>query len=129
MSQMGLRTLAAALLLQCALAGDSVAQTRGLSPAEMNAARKAVDPDGKYTDGERNIAALGAVYQYWMNKDEPEKAQIVAGQMLQHYRSARQRYAAITSPCHPKRRQRLGNQGGGQGIRERARWQRFLHRA
>jgi hypothetical protein len=63
----------------------------------MDAARKAVDPENKLTDSQRNMAALGSVYQFWQNKGEPDKATKVAGQMLQHYRAASERYAAIAA--------------------------------
>jgi hypothetical protein len=69
----------------------------GLTDEEMNAAKKAVDPEGKLTDSQRNMAALGTVYQFWANKGEGEKASKVAFQMLQHYRNATQRYAAIAA--------------------------------
>lgn len=69
----------------------------GLSQQEMEAAKKAVDPEGKLTDSQRNLAALGSVYQFWANKGEPERAQRVAFQMLQYYRGASQRYAAIAA--------------------------------
>jgi hypothetical protein len=68
-----------------------------LTDAEMQAAKKAVDPQGKLTDSQRNMAALGSVYQFWMNKGEPDRAQKVAFQMLQHYRVASERYAAIAA--------------------------------
>lgn len=69
----------------------------GLTEQEMQAARQTVDPEGKLTDSQRNMAALGSVYQHWANKGEPEKAQRVAFQMLQYYRNASQRYAAIAA--------------------------------
>ncbi len=69
----------------------------GLTEQEMQAARQTVDPEGKLTDSQRNMAALGSVYQFWANKGEPEKAQRVAFQMLQYYRNASQRYAAIAA--------------------------------
>jgi hypothetical protein len=69
----------------------------GLSDAEMEAARNAVDPQKQLPEGQRNIAALGTVYQYWANRNEPEKANKVAFQMLQHYRAASTRYAAIAA--------------------------------
>lgn len=68
-----------------------------LSPEEMDAARKAVDPEGRLTDSQRNMAALGSVYQYWANKGDPGRADKVAFQMLQHFRLASQRYAAIAA--------------------------------
>lgn len=72
-------------------------RTGGLSPQEMDAARKAVDPEGKLTDSQRNMAALGSVYQYWANKGDGDKASRVAFQMLQHYRAALERYAAMAA--------------------------------
>lgn len=69
----------------------------GLSPQEMDAARKTIDPKNELTESQRNLAALGAVYQFWQNKGDGEKAQRVAGQMLQHYRTASERYAAIAA--------------------------------
>jgi len=69
----------------------------GLTEQEMAAAKQAVDPDGKLTESQRNMAALGSVYQFWANKGEPEKARRVAFQMMQYYRGAAQRYAAIAA--------------------------------
>jgi hypothetical protein len=69
----------------------------GLSDQEMQAAREAVDPQGKLTESQRNLAALGSVYQFWANKGEPDKARRVAFQMMQHYRGAATRYAAIAA--------------------------------
>lgn len=75
-----------------------IAQGAGsLSEEELNAARKAVDPDGRMTESQRNMAALGSVYQFFANKGETEKAQRVAFQVIQSYRSASQRYAAIAA--------------------------------
>lgn len=68
-----------------------------LSPEEMDAARRAVDPEGRLTESQRNMAALGSVYQYWANKGDPSRADKVAFQMLQHFRLASQRYAAIAA--------------------------------
>ena len=69
----------------------------GLSEQEMQAAKKMIDPEGKLTDSQRNMAALGSVYQFYANKGEPQKAEKVAAQMLQYYRGASQRYAAIAA--------------------------------
>lgn len=75
-----------------------IAQGAGsLSEEELNAARKAVDPDDRMTESQRNMAALGSVYQFFANKGETEKAQRVAFQVIQSYRSASQRYAAIAA--------------------------------
>ena len=69
----------------------------GLTEPEMAAAKQAVDPEGKLTESQRNMAALGSVYQFWANKGEPDKARRVAFQMMQYYRGASQRYAAIAA--------------------------------
>jgi hypothetical protein len=69
----------------------------GLTPQEMEAAKQAVDPQGKMTESQRNLAALGSVYQFWANKGDPERAQRVAFQMMQNYRATSQRYAAIAA--------------------------------
>lgn len=98
MNVMGLAGGGAARSARGRAAAYQLAQGAGaLTPQEMAAAKKAVDPDGKLTDSQRNMAALGSVYQYWANKGEPEKAQKVAFQMLQHFRMASQRYAAIAA--------------------------------
>lgn len=69
----------------------------GLTEPEMAAAKQAVDPEGKLTESQRNMAALGSVYQFYANKNEPDKARRVAFQMMQYYRGASQRYAAIAA--------------------------------
>lgn len=80
------------------LAAQQFAQGRGgLTDEEMAAAKKAIDPQGRLSEAQRNIAALGSVYQFQMNKGNPEGAQRIAFQMLQHYRVAAQRYAAIAA--------------------------------
>ncbi len=80
------------------IAAQQYAQGKGgLSDEEMAAVKKSIDPQGKLSEAQRNIAALGSVYQYQMNKGNPEGAQRIAFQMLQHYRAASQRYAAIAA--------------------------------
>lgn len=85
---------------QAAMALASGAEA--LSPDEMELARKAVDPEGRLTDSQRNMAALGSVYQHWANKGDPKRAEKVAFQMLQHFRLASQRYAAIAAAAAEK---------------------------
>lgn len=80
-----------------AAARQYLAGTGGLTDAEMDAVKKSVDPQGKLTEAQRNVAALGSVYQYQLNKGNPEGAQRVAFQMLQHYRALSTRYAAIAA--------------------------------
>lgn len=94
----GLATAGAVRSPRAVAAARAIAQGQGgLSEDEMTAARKVVDPEGKLTESQRNMAALGSVYQFWANKGEPQKAEKVAAQMLQYYRNASQRYAAIAA--------------------------------
>lgn len=89
----GVRTAAQKAQAQRYLRGEG-----GLTAEEMEAAGKAIDPDGtKFSPSQRNMAVLGSVYQYQLNKGNPEGAQRIAFQMLQHYRVATQRYAAIAA--------------------------------
>jgi hypothetical protein len=46
-------------------------------------------------ESERNMAAIGHLYRYKMAQGNPQGAQQVAFQMLQHYRTAASQYAAI----------------------------------
>ena len=47
------------------------------------------------TESERNMRSLGIMFDYWMTRGEPEKAQAVAGGMLQYYRVRYGQYSAI----------------------------------
>jgi hypothetical protein len=64
---------------------------------ELEAVKKAVDPEGKMTEAQRNMMALGQVYQFQINKGNPEGAQRAAFQVLQAYRLDAQRYASIAA--------------------------------
>jgi len=66
------------------------------TPKEMEAIKRAIDPEGKMSESQRNMAALGGIYQYKMNKGDPEGAKRAAFSMLQYYRQASQRWAAIS---------------------------------
>ena len=68
-----------------------------IPPQELDAVKKAVDPEGKMTEAQRNMMALGQVYQFQMNKGNPEGAQRAAFQVLQAYRLDAQRYASIAA--------------------------------
>lgn len=73
---------------------------RGVNAAalpDMNAIRKAVDPEGKMSESERNLAAFGAVWQFKKNQGDDVGAARAAGQMLSHYRQAATRYAALAT--------------------------------
>ena len=68
-----------------------------IPPEELDAVKKAVDPQGKMTEAQRNMMALGQVYQFQMSKGNPEGAQRAAFQVLQAYRLDAQRYASIAA--------------------------------
>lgn len=70
----------------------------GKAPAEdMAAIYKKIDPNNEMGESERNMHALSAIYRYKMNAGDEQGAQRAAFQMLQHYRFASQRYAAIAA--------------------------------
>jgi len=68
-----------------------------VTPAEMDAVRKKVDPHSELGEDQRNIAALTAVYQYKLRQGDPQAAQRAAFSLLQNYRLASQRYALISN--------------------------------
>jgi hypothetical protein len=88
----GIRTAAQKRAAQAYAAGAG-----GLNAHELAFMKKAVDPDGKMTESQRNMAAIGAAYQFYANRGEGEKAEKIAFQMLQSYRNAAQRYAALAA--------------------------------
>lgn len=70
----------------------------GAAPlADMNAIYKKIDPNNEMGESERNINAMSAVYQYKLRAGDAQGAQRAAFMMLQHYRMASQRYAAISA--------------------------------
>lgn len=69
----------------------------GLNPQELALVKQRIDPEGKLTEAQRNMLALGAAYQHYANRGDGEKAEKVAFQVLQTYRNATQRYAAIAA--------------------------------
>jgi acyl-CoA-binding protein len=64
--------------------------------SDMAQVMQAVDPEGKMSESERNLAALGAVYNFYAVRD-PAKAQQAAGSMIQYMRTASARYASIAA--------------------------------
>jgi type II secretory pathway pseudopilin PulG len=68
-----------------------------VTPAEMDAVRKKVDPHSELGEDQRNIASLNAVYQYKLRQGDPQGAQRAAFSLLQNYRLASQRYAVISN--------------------------------
>lgn len=68
-----------------------------VAAAELDRIKKAVDPQGKMTEAQRVMFALGQVYQYQLNKGNPEGAARVALQLLQLYRLETIRYSSIAA--------------------------------
>jgi hypothetical protein len=69
---------------------------------DIEAIKASVDPEGKLPESSRNLAAIGAVYQFKMAKGDTEGAAKAAFQMIQHYRQASQRYAVIAAAAAEK---------------------------
>lgn len=77
---------------------QALARGAGAAPvADMNAIYKKIDPNNEMGESERALNALSAVYQHKLRKGDPQGAQRTAFAMLQHYRLASQRYAAIAA--------------------------------
>ena len=62
------------------------------SKEDYAAVTKAVDPDGKLTEGLRNAAGLNAVYKYYLAKGDPDTASKTAAALLMHMRSLAAEY-------------------------------------
>lgn len=54
-----------------------------------------IDPDKKMPTSERNMMAMGTVYQYYVEQGDLEKAQDAAASMVQYYRMASSRFLAL----------------------------------
>jgi len=68
----------------------------GAAPSQMmKQVADKIDPDKQMPPAERNMKAMGTVYQYYMEKGEPEKAQAAAASMVQYYRGASQQFLAL----------------------------------
>jgi hypothetical protein len=73
------------------------AQGAGAAPPEdMLAIYKKIDPSGEMGESERNMYAMQAIHQYKLNQGDAEGAAKSAFQMLQHYKTAATRYAALS---------------------------------
>ena len=73
------------------------AQGAGAAPPDdMVKIYRKIDPKGEMGESERNMYALQSVWQYKMNNNDPEGAAKAAFQMLQHYKTAATRYAALS---------------------------------
>jgi hypothetical protein len=70
--------------------------------ADMTKLKQAVDPHNQMGESTRNLAAIGALYQFKMNKGDTEGAARAAYQMIQHYRVAVDKYAAIAAVAGQK---------------------------
>lgn len=64
---------------------------------ELDMVKKAVDPGNKLTEAQRNMFALGKIYQFQMDKGNSEGVARVALQLLQLYRLETIRYASIAA--------------------------------
>jgi hypothetical protein len=68
----------------------------GAAPVtDMRQIYKKIDPKGEMGESERNLAAIGSVYRYKMSQGDQKGAADMAGAMLQNYKTAATRYAAI----------------------------------
>jgi hypothetical protein len=79
-------------------ASSTEAYLRGAGAAsanEMNAVRAKIDPEGKMSESERNLAALGTVYEYNLRQNNPEGAKRAAASMVQYMRIVSDRYSAL----------------------------------
>lgn len=65
------------------------------SPDEVLAVGKAIDPEGKMSEAERNMASLSHVYSYYIKKGDPQAADRAAASLVQAYRQISNRYEAL----------------------------------
>lgn len=76
--------------------------THAAPALDMEKLGNAVDPEHKMSDSDRNMAAMGAVYQFKMKQGDTDGAARSAYQMLQYYRNASSRYAALAAVAAQK---------------------------
>jgi hypothetical protein len=88
----GVKTMAQVEQLKAIAAGQG-----GYTDEEVAALGKSVDPKGEMSESTRKMVGLGSMYQHYLNQGDPEKAQRVAFQLLQNYRSAATRYSALAA--------------------------------
>jgi len=98
--------IAVVITLQFSLFSSALGETLSLSQLpqrapvpvkELDAVKKAVDPEGKMTDAQRNMFALGHIYHFQLGKGNSEGVARVALQLLQLYRLETIRYASIAA--------------------------------
>jgi hypothetical protein len=69
---------------------------------DLGRIKKSIDPNSKLPESSHNLAAVGAMYQYMMNKGDTDAAACAAFQMIQYYRTASQTYAVIAAASAQK---------------------------
>lgn len=68
----------------------------GAAPSQMmRQVLDKVDPDRKMPPAERNMKAMGTVYQFYMDQGETDKAKEAAASMIQFYRQSSQKFLAL----------------------------------
>ena len=73
----------------------------GAAPAaEVQAAERAVDPNGELSQARRVMLTLGATHRYYLEQGEPEKAKRAAASLLQYYQLNAGRLAAIAKVAY-----------------------------
>jgi hypothetical protein len=72
------------------------------TPIDFDRIKKAIDPKQAMGESERNLATIGAIYQWKMNHGDTDGAACAAFQMIQHYRVASQKYAIIAAAADQK---------------------------
>jgi hypothetical protein len=72
------------------------------APINFDRLKKAVDPTNQMGESLRILAAVGALYQFKMNKGDTDGAACVAFQMIQHYRVVADKYAALAAVAGEK---------------------------
>lgn len=98
--------VAVIITLQFSSLSSALAETLSLSQLpqrapvpikELEAVKKAVDPEKKMTEAQRSMFALGQIYQYQINKGNSELVARIALQLLQLYRLETIRYSSIVA--------------------------------
>ena len=90
-------------------AGAALARGEGaLTPQEMQQVRATVDPENKMDDALANIYALDALYQHYLKKGDPRKAQAAAASLMMYtMRHAAARGAQAQQEQDPNKRAQL----------------------
>lgn len=64
-------------------------------PAQVKQVQSTVDPNQQLPESQRNMRALAWGYQWYLQQGKPKEASAYAGQLLQAYRQAYNRFSAI----------------------------------